>query len=116
MARIQEYISRKWLNPIDTTLQAEMNTFVFNKSGKPTAEVGKHDDLVMATALALVAFDQVDAEQEIKQRKAPANVEEMLRFEMQTGKLYRNAKSMFGDEDILSKPIAEAPMGSFKRH
>ena len=116
MARIQEYISRKWLNPIDTTLQAEMNTFVFNKSGKPTAEVGKHDDMVMATALALVAFDQVDAEQEIKQRKAPTNIEEMLQFEMQTGKLYRNSKNMFGDEDILSRPIAEAPMGSFKRH
>ena len=70
----------------------------------------------MATALALVALNQVDAEQEIKQRKAPTNIEEVLQFEMQTGRLYRNSKNMFNDEDILSKPIEEAPMGNFSRH
>lgn len=112
MARIQEYISQKWLDPVDTTLQAEMNTFVFSKSGKPKAETGKHDDLVMATALALVAFDQVDAEQEIKQRKAPRSVEEILQFEMQTGKLYRNSKHMFGDDNPISKSVEAAPMGN----
>jgi hypothetical protein len=112
MARIQEYISQKWLDPIDGTLQAEMNTFVFNKSGKPTAEVGKHDDLVMATALALVAFDQVDAEQEIKQRKAPRSVAEVLQFEMQTGRLYRKSKDLFGEDDLLAKNVDEAPMGN----
>lgn len=116
MARIQEYISRKWLNPIDTTLQAEMNTFVFNKSGKPTAAAGKHDDMVMATALALVAFDQVDAEQEIKHRRAPQNIEEVLQFEMQTGRLYRNSKDMFDDDDPLLQAAQESPMGNIPIH
>tara|TARA_R110002051_G_C8444421_1_gene455679 strand:- start:108 stop:458 length:351 start_codon:yes stop_codon:yes gene_type:complete len=116
MARIQEYISRKWLTPIDTTLQAEMNTFVFNKSGKPTAEVGKHDDMVMATALALVAFDQVDAEQEIKHRKPPQSIEEVLQFEMQTGRLYRNSKDMFDEDCLLDKAVQESPMGKIPIH
>lgn len=112
MARIQEYISRGWLDPIDSTLQAEMNTFVFSKSGKPRAEVGKHDDLVMATSLALVAFDQVDAEQEIKQQRAPRTIEEVLQFEMQTGKLYKDSQHLFDEPDPFAKSVEAAPMGN----
>jgi hypothetical protein len=112
IARMQEYVSREWLNPIDVTLQSEINTFVFNKSGKPEAEVGRHDDMIMACALALISMDQVDAEQEIKTRKAPSSIKDMLTFEMQTGRLYRKSEHLFEHDSTLDKPLAEAPMSS----
>jgi hypothetical protein len=110
MARIQEYISREWLRPIDSTLQSEINSFVFSRTGKPEAESGKHDDLIMATALALVSMDQVDPEEEVKSKDAPANLAEMLQFELQTGRLYSKNEHLFDQDPLLDKPLAEAPL------
>ena len=107
---MQEYVSRQWLNPIDVTLQSEINTFVFNKSGKPEAEIGRHDDMIMACALALISMDQIDAEQEVKTKKAPNSVKDMLTFEMQTGRLYKHSEHLFEQDTALDKPLSEAPM------
>jgi phage terminase large subunit len=112
IARMQEYISREWLKPIDFTLQSEINTFVFNKSGKPEAEIGRHDDMIMACALALISIDQVDAEQEIKTKKAPTTIKDMLTFERQTGRLFKNSGHLFEHDSVFDKPLAEAPMSS----
>mgnify|MGYP003133425504 CR=1 FL=1 len=106
VARIQEYISREWLIPNDETLKAEMNTFVFNKSGKPEADSGHHDDMVMACALALVSMDQVEVAQEIKKKQPPGNVKEILEFEMQTGRMYKNSKEMFDNKKPLHEESA----------
>lgn len=111
LARMQEYVSRDWLKICDVTLQSEMNTFVFSKSGKPQAETGKHDDMVFACALALIGMDQIDPEQEIKTKKAPTSIAEMLSFEMQTGKLYKQNQHLFEHDESLDKPLADAPMG-----
>ena len=115
LSRIQEYISRDWLKVIDSTLQSEINTFVFSKTGKPQAETGRHDDMIFAAALALIAMDQVDPDQEIKERQAPTTVGEMLAFELQTGKLYSKSENLFETDSRLEKPMSGAPMGIVPR-
>jgi hypothetical protein len=95
MAKIQEYVSRKWLYVLDETLKAEMNSFVFNRKGKPCAETGKHDNMIIATCLALVAMEQVDAVRPIKTKAPPSTVREMLEFEIQTGRTYNESRGMF---------------------
>lgn len=103
IARLQEYISREWLIPSDETLKAEMNTFVFNKSGKPEADSGHHDDMVIATALALIAMNQVEVVREIKKKKPPGTIKEMMEFEVQTGRLFQHSKDLFDKGDTLSE-------------
>ena len=116
LSKLQEYVAKGWLPIIDETLKSEINSFVFNKSGKPTAETGKHDDMIMATALALTAMDQVEPEREIKRRQAPRTVQEMLQFEMQTGKLYKKSGDMFPQEDNpFDKEHGSAPMTAITR-
>ena len=43
----------------DPRLMAECNSFVYNDKGKPVAASGKHDDLVLALALALQGVDEI---------------------------------------------------------
>jgi hypothetical protein len=105
LARLQEYISMEWLDVVDDTLKSEMNTFVFNKNGKAEADVGKHDDCIMGTALALMGMDQCEPEVEVKKREKPGSISEMLQFELQTGKLYRKSSHFFEqEEETLPSP------------
>jgi hypothetical protein len=113
IARIQEYVSREWLIPNDETLKAEMNTFVFNKSGKPEADVGHHDDMVMATALGLIAMNQIEVTREIKKKKPPRSIKEILEFEVQTGRMFKSSKHLFEREKPLHEekpPSLDVPM------
>ena len=80
-----------------------MNTFVFNKSGKPEADSGHHDDMVIATALALIAMNQVEVVREIKKKKPPGTIKEMMEFEVQTGRLFQHSKDLFDKGDTLSE-------------
>jgi hypothetical protein len=102
IARLQEYISREYLIPNDETLKAEMNSFVFNKSGKPEADSGHHDDMVMATGLALMGMTQVEVINEIKKKEPPGTVKEILEFEMQTGRMFKSSKHLFEERKSLS--------------
>ena len=68
--------------------------------------------MIMACALALISMDQIDAEQEVKTKKAPTSIKDMLTFEMQTGRLYRKSEHLFEHDSVLDKPLAEAPMSS----
>lgn len=58
-------LKRKWRESqgtieVDVETLREMLTFVANESGKPEALAGKHDDLVMALAIAHYASDRGD--------------------------------------------------------
>mgnify|MGYP003128871007 FL=1 len=107
LARLQEYISREWLAVTEENLKHEMNTFVFNKNGKPEADTGKHDDMIMATALALMGMDQVEPDIEVKKQPKPNSLSEMLQFELQTGKLYRKSSHFFEEEEDESPSPSE---------
>lgn len=107
LARLQEYISREWLDVTEDNLKAEMNTFVFNKNGKPEADTGKHDDMIMSTALALMGMDQVEPDVQVKKQPKPNSLAEMLQFELQTGKLYRKSSEFFEEEEDASPSPSE---------
>ena len=109
MAKIQEYVSRKWLDVTDETLKAEMNSFVFNRKGKPVAETGKHDDMIMAVCMALVSMDQIDAVQPIKRQRPPENIKEILEFELQTGRKFADSRGLFNQPSPNSKFGANSP-------
>ena len=116
LSKLQEYIAKGMLPVIDETLKSEINCFVFNKAGKPTAETGKHDDMIMATALALTAMDQSEPDQELKRKTAPRSVQEILQFELQTGKLYRKSRDSFPDEaHPLGRDDVSSPMSAITR-
>ena len=107
LARMQEYVSREWLEVTDERLKAEINTFVFNNSGKPEADTGHHDDMIFATALALIALEQVDlVKDEIQRDLRPTSVKDILMYEIATGKLYSQSQ---GEFDGPGKGTTSAP-------
>ena len=95
-------MTRRWVCVVDENFMAEANTLVYNTRGKVEASSGKHDDMVMATGLALMGLDQVDEIiQEVVQQQRPANVQEMLQWEMATGRQFRTAK----DHEFAPNPL-----------
>ena len=102
LARLYEYVTRNWLEVSDTNFMSEANSLVYNRRGKVEAAGGKHDDMVMATGLALMGLDQVDdLIQEVIQQQRPGNVREMLHWEMATGKRFKDT----AQEDFTSSPL-----------
>ena len=88
LARLHKFISKGQLEVNDPRMQAEMNTFVYAKGGKPQADNGKHDDMVFAWALALAGLEQIEALIEEKTSKRPQTLREMLAYEHATGKVF----------------------------
>jgi hypothetical protein len=96
LARMQEYVSRDWLVITDERLKDEINTFVFSNSNKPEAEHGRHDDIIFATALALIGMEQVDSiKEDIRRETRPTNVAQVIEFELATGQPFGQAKENF---------------------
>jgi hypothetical protein len=109
LSRLQEYTSNTWLTIRDDRLKYEINTFMFNDSGKPEAPNGKHDDMIFATALALIGMDQLDQVQEVIQRERPRNIKEMLQFERSTGSLYMESIEEFPVDEEME---GDSPLSS----
>ena len=102
--RFQRFIHEGKLQPICHRLQYEMNTFVYKDGIKPQADVGSHDDLIFATALALIGLEQISQVEQNIQKRAPANLKEMLEWENATGKVYKKNKHKFYD------PMENSPL------
>jgi hypothetical protein len=76
----------------DKVFMAEANTLVYNSRGKVEAPSGKHDDMVMATGLALMGLDQVeDLIEEVANKVRPTSIKQMLEWERATGKNFKDA-------------------------
>ena len=98
LSRLHQWISKSQLDPVCVRVKTEMNTFVYNEKGRPEADKGKHDDLVIATGLALMGLDQVaDYEEEVQKSDRPTGIREILEWECSTGKLYSTEKDNFYD-------------------
>lgn len=106
LSRLQEYIAKGWLKPDDNRLQTEINTFIYDKTGKPIADSGKHDDLIFATGLAVMGLDQIDEVKQVKKMTKPANIPEMLEYEAKTGNLFAKVADKF--HDPLQETVEEA--------
>ena len=68
----------------DKRLQAEINAFIYDK-GEPQASSGKHDDLVMATALSLMALEQYEYVEANRPKPEPKSAREWLELELSLG-------------------------------
>ena len=70
---------------------AEANRLQYNLRGKVEAAPGQHDDMCIATSLALMGLDQVnDHEDSIVAQYKPANLREVLDWERLTGKKWKD--------------------------
>jgi hypothetical protein len=90
LTKLQEYITKRWLDPTDNRLKNEINTFAYNDAGRPDHQPGKHDDLIFATGLALMGLDQISWMQDEISKKPPQGVEQIVRWEMETGNVWEN--------------------------
>ena len=104
LSRLYEYVTQRWMLISDENFMAEANTLVYNSRGKVEAAGGKHDDMVMATGLALMGLDQVDDMiQEVVQQQRPHTLKEMIQWERATGRSYKNTR----DHDFSPDPVGD---------
>ena len=84
--RLYEYVTRKWVSPTCPRFSAEANRLQYNNRGKVEAAPGQHDDMVVATGLALMGLDQVDdVEEEVKRSSAQETFAKFLSGKMLPG-------------------------------
>ena len=111
LSRLHQWIAQQKLEVVCPRIMTEMNSFVYNERGKPEADKNKHDDLVMATGLALMCLDQMaDFEEEVQRSTRPQGIREKLEWEMRTGKLYNDEKNNFYDSE--DNPGITSPLNS----
>ena len=92
-SRLYEYVSRKWVDIKCPRFKTEANRLHYNSRGKVEASSGQHDDMVIATALALMGLDQIDEiAEEVQKSYKPTTIREILEWEANTGKLWKNVK------------------------
>jgi Terminase RNaseH-like domain len=84
LGKLQDFINNRKILIEDKRLQAEINAFIYDK-GKPQAQSGKHDDLVMATALALMSLEQYEYVENNRPRPNPKSPREWLELEVSLG-------------------------------
>ena len=106
-SRLYEYVTRGWVAVTDHNFMSEANALVYNNRGKVEAASGKHDDMVMATGLALMGLDQVDdIIEEVVRQQRPSTVTEMIKWEHATGRTYSESTA----EDFSSSPLDQVLM------
>ena len=84
LAKLQHFINQKRLVINDSRLQQEINSFIY-KNGRPEAASNKHDDMVMATALSLMALEQYDFIDQNRDRPDPQNAREWVELQLRLG-------------------------------
>lgn len=116
LRRLQEYLNNGWIDP-DVgqprcpRLRAEVNTFVHHDNGNPGAQVGYHDDMVMAYGLALMGLDQIHHVHERIKKRRPINIAEMCAWEMAHGQRFDPSDDSFWDplDDYrTAEPVEDA--------
>jgi len=91
--RLYEHVTRGWCDITCPRFRTEANRLQYNGRGKVEAAPGQHDDMVMATGLALMGLDQVDEiEEEVQKSYRPDGLRAVLEWEMHTGRLWSSAK------------------------
>ena len=85
-AALVDFIDNRRLTIVDPRLKQEINTCVW-KAGKQQADDGCHDDMLMATGLALMGIGQMDSSHKNKRvfAREPRALFEILAWEGQTG-------------------------------
>lgn len=86
IAKLVSAITSNLISIKDDRLQYEFMNFIYNDKGKAEAEIGFHDDMIMALGLALMGEEQAFYyEEEKRAQYKPRTVTEMIQFEVATG-------------------------------
>jgi hypothetical protein len=94
LTRLYEHVTRGWIKIRDVNFMLEANSLIYNNRGKVEAAAGKHDDMIIATGLALMGLDQIhEVAQAVQTSAKPTNISEVLRWEAATGKVYKGRAS-----------------------
>jgi len=83
--KLYEYIQRGWLKIVDARMKKEMNTFVYDKTGKAVADEGMADDMIFSHALAVQGLAQIQVVEERILQTQPTSMQQILQWEEQTG-------------------------------
>ena len=98
--RMRKYIATKMLSPLPAVLVNEMSSFVYNANGKPEHSHGCHDDMIIATALALEGIEQIGTERkQIFREFCPETPEEICAFETKTGLQWLSLEALRSNEN-----------------
>ena len=101
LSKLQEAVSLNLLAfpPACPILRNEMNSFVW-RHNRPEADTGCHDDLIFATALALMGLEQASSyEDDMIRNTRPKSALDICNWEMKHGMLYEQAlqENLFDD-------------------
>jgi hypothetical protein len=87
--RLYDYVVNKNLRTNCPRFRYEGNRLEYNGRGKVEAASGSHDDMAMATGLALMGVDQVDqVTEDVTKADRPTNIKEIIQWELATGRLW----------------------------
>lgn len=102
LTRLYEHVTRGWIEIRDINFMIEANSFIYNNKGRVEAAAGKHDDMIIATGLALMGLDQIhEIVQQVQKAAKPHDLAEMLLWEQATGQIYSKTNS-----DDLSQGVS----------
>jgi len=112
LSKLQQFLNGNWLDIICERLKFQMNTFIYDAKGKPDHSPGSHDDLIIATGLALQGIEQASLEISYQQRAEPRNMRERLEIELATGLTMDQlvTKGHF-EREVVDNSITRVPYG-----
>lgn len=90
MSKLYEAVESGYYDCRPGWFQFEADRFAYNGRGKPEAQHGFHDDMVMATGFMIYGSQQVPMAglRDAVLSQAPSNIDETLQFEQVTGKVW----------------------------
>lgn len=110
LSRVQKWLYEGWLSLNGAErIKRQVNTFVYDDNGKPGPAKGQHSDFIMGIAMACMATDRISyMKNEATHSRRPNSIEEMLQWEMATGRIYKGSEESFGDDhDPMKRALAE---------
>ncbi len=107
LSKLYEALYEGWFDGRDRRFQCEANHFTYGDRGKPQAQTGHHDDMVIATALAVYGTHQASVVREERMADRPLNLRETLQFEALTGRNYDDDHDdWYGSDVNKTHPLA----------
>jgi len=107
LSKLYEALYEGWFDACDPRFRCEANHFTYSAKGKPQAQPGHHDDMVIATALAIYGANQAAVVREDRMMERPENIRESLQFEARTGRSYTDDWDDWHESDVnRSYPLA----------
>ena len=83
---LKDVVDQVWFEVPCQRMQLEINSFAYNDKGKPEAQTGQHDDMLIALALALVARSQSKPAEQLEFTSRPKTPDQRLEFYRRHGR------------------------------